>query len=65
MKNTQVPVSQVSQELLIREMGSNELIEYAIRLESGGNYQKLIKKCIDCYKQLTGKNLLNELNEHA
>ena len=58
--------TQISENGLIREMGSTELIEYASNLQPGENYQKLIKKCIECYKQLTGKNLLNELNKkHA
>jgi hypothetical protein len=56
----------VSQDVLIREMGSTELVEYAMKLEHDGNYQKFMKKCIKCYFQLTGKNLLNVLNaEHA
>lgn len=55
---------EVSEGLLIREMSSHELVEYAMKLDStSSNYQVLMKKCIDCYKQLTGKNLLNELNE--
>ena len=53
----------ISQKGLIREMGANEIIEYASKLQAGEDYQKLMNKCIDCYKQLTGKNLLNELNE--
>ena len=53
----------ISQNGLIREMGANEIIEYASKLQAGEDYQKLMNKCRDCYKQLTGKNLLNELNE--
>ena len=53
----------VSQDLLIREMGANELIEYASSLKSVPNNQKFLKKCIICYYQLTKKNLLNELNK--
>jgi len=53
----------VSQDLLIREMGSSELFEYAKVLEPIPANQKLMKKCIVCYWQLTGKNLLVELNE--
>lgn len=55
---------EVSQGLLIREMSSHEIVEYATKLNTNSkDYQMLIRKCIDCYKQLTGKNLLNELNE--
>ena len=53
----------VSQALLIREMGSNELIEFASKLESNKENQILLKKCIACYSQLTGKDLLLELNK--
>ena len=55
--------STVSQALLIREMGSTELVEYASKLESTTANQILLKKCIACYLQLTGKDLLVELNK--
>lgn len=50
--------------VLIREMGSPDILEYALKLNpKNKDYQKYMKKCIDCYKQLTGKSLLNELNK--
>ncbi len=52
----------VSQELLIREMGAGELIDYVSKLENNENNQPLIKKCFECYKQLTGKNIFDELS---
>ena len=62
MKNNSNTVSQSG---LIREMGSSELIEYVKNLEVTSETQVLIKKCIACYLQLTGRNLLGDINKHT
>jgi hypothetical protein len=55
---------EASQSVLIREMGSTDLLDYALKLNPAHkDYQKYMKKCIVCYKQLTGKNLLIEINK--
>ena len=48
-----------SQRLLIRDMGASELLDYAKSLKSTD--EKIWKLCISCYKQLTDRDLLEEL----
>lgn len=53
----------ISLSLLIREMNTNELIDFVRKLEPKSENQKFLKKAIACYKQLTGKNILVEINK--
>ena len=44
-------------------MNTNELIDFVRKLEPKSENQKFLKKAIACYKQLTGKNILVEINK--
>jgi hypothetical protein len=51
--------SNASLHLLIREMNTTELLEFAKTVSATDH--AILKRCISCYKQLTGKNLISDL----
>lgn len=54
--------AQVSQKTIIREMGSADLlIHYKTLNDSNDMDHKLRDLCVKCYRELTGKNLPDEI----
>ena len=51
--------SNASLHLLIRDMNATDLLEFA-KTVSATDYE-ILKRCISCYKQLTGKSLISDL----
>ena len=54
--------SRASQRLIIREYSCTELLDFAKTFEITKENENLWKLCEACYKQLTGKNLIDEID---